>query len=233
MLQRVQKIISNAGYCSRRKAEELIELGLVVVNNKIITIGDKADPDKDSIYVEGEKLKFGRKIYLAMNKPAHILTTLYDPGQKPTIMKYLQGVDERVFPVGRLDYDAEGLLLLTNDGDFSNLVMHPRYETLKVYHATLRDKIKYGDLSILDRKIKLKDGFVKVDSYKLIKPNVVEIKIHEGRNKIVKRIFKKLGFYVKYLKRVQIGVIKLGRLKPGKWRNLTNLEIESVLSIKK
>tara|TARA_Y100000294_G_C8474874_1_gene304323 strand:+ start:133 stop:831 length:699 start_codon:yes stop_codon:yes gene_type:complete len=232
MLQRVQKIISNAGLCSRRKAEELIEKGRVMVNNKKITIGDKADLDKDNIFVNGEKLNFDKKKYIAFYKPKFVLTTLYDPGQKPIILKYLLGVGKRIFPVGRLDYNSEGLLLLTNDGDFSNLVMHPRYEVLKVYHVTLERRVKPGDLEPLNTKIKLKDGYAKVDGFKILEKNLIEVRIHEGRNKIVKRIFKKLGFYVKRLKRVQIGIVKLDNLKPGKWRHLTKKEIDWVFKNK-
>ncbi len=228
MLYRVQKIISNAGYCSRRKAEKLIEQGFVKVNNKKITLGDKAS-ENDKIMIHGKQLKIDKKVYLAFYKPRHVLTTLYDPGQKPTIMKFLSKLSSRVFPVGRLDYDAEGLLLLTNDGDFANLVMHPRYETSKLYHVTLTSNIRKGNLEPLARRIRLKDGFVKVDFYRLLKKNIVEVRIHEGRNKVVKRIFKKLGFHVKRLKRVQVSYIKLGKLKPGRWRYLNKREVGMIL----
>lgn len=225
--QRVQKIISNAGFCSRRKAEELIEGKKVRVNGKVIKLGDKAT-DKDEIIVSGKKLSFDKKRYIKMNKPRGVVTTLYDPHKDNTVVDYIQDIPQRLFPIGRLDFDAEGLLLLTNDGDFANKIMHPRYEILKVYEAKTRDRIRKSDIEGLKGKIRLKDGFVKIEYSKLIDHNTIEIAVHEGRNKIVKRIFKQLGFYVKKLKRVQVGNIRLGSLRPGKWKDLTKEEIKSV-----
>jgi 23S rRNA pseudouridine2605 synthase len=225
-LHRVQKIIANAGYCSRRKAEELIEKGKVAVNGSVITLGDKADPDKDTITVNGKKIMGEKKRYLMLYKPRDILTSLKDPSGKKTILSCLQGVRERVVPVGRLDYDAEGLLLLTNDGDFANYVMHPRYEKVKVYHAELDKKITKQDLQKLTGSIRLRDGLVRIDQLKQLGPNKVEIGVHEGRNKMVKRIFRKLGFMVTRLKRVQVGQVKIGTLKSGELRDLTESEIQ-------
>jgi len=222
--QRVQKLMSNAGFCSRRKAEKLIADGKVRVNGKIIKLGDKAT-EKDEILIAGNRLSFERKRYIKFYKPKYVATTLYDPYKENTITKYLQDIPERVFPVGRLDYDAEGLLILTNDGDFANRIMHPRYETVKVYEAKTRDSISKKDIEGLKGKVILKDGPVRVDYSKLIDHHTVEIAIHEGRNKIVKRIFKQLGFYVGKLKRVQIGKIKIGNLKPGRWVDMTKEEI--------
>lgn len=227
-LQRVQKIIANAGFCSRRRAEEFIAQGKVSVNGRIIKLGDKAT-EKDEIAIGRQILEFDRKRYIKFNKPRDVLTSLYDPYKKDTIMRYMQDIPERVFPIGRLDYDAEGLILLTNDGDFANKVMHPRYETIKVYEAKTRDRIDRKFVESLKGDMRLKDGSVKIEYAKWKDSDTVEIAIHEGRNKIVKRIFKELGFYVRKLRRVQIGGIKLGSLKPGRWIDLTEEEIRSVI----
>ena len=229
-LERVQKILANAGFCSRRKAEELIDEGKVFVNGEKIKLGDKADSDKDIIMIGNKKVEFDRKRYLALYKPSRIMTTLSDPSNKPNVTKFLGGINERVFPIGRLDYDAEGLLILTNDGDFANRVMHPRYEVVKTYQAELKNRIRPEEIRKLRGKIKLKDGFVKIENVKLIQGNYVEISIHEGRHKIVKRIFNELGFYVSRLKRTKIGIISLGKLRPGQLRELTKEEIESFKS---
>jgi pseudouridine synthase len=213
--ERVQKIMCNAGFCSRRKAEELIEQGKVLVNTRKIKLGDKADPSKDVIMVSGKTISLETRRYYAFYKPKNVLTTLHDPYGKTTIMNYIHSLPTRVFPVGRLDYDSEGLLILTNDGDFANRIMHPRYETLKTYEAELRDRIKDSELNKLKGTIRLDDGTVKIESCKRLNESTIEITIHEGRHKIVKRIFKDLGFYVKRLKRTQINSIKLGKMRPG------------------
>lgn len=231
-LERVQKIMSNAGYCSRRKAEELISEGKVMVNSSKIKLGDKADTEKDKIFVSGKLLILEKKKYYAFYKPNHVLTTLHDPFGKPTIADYTRALPVRVFPVGRLDFDAEGLLILTNDGDFANKMMHPRYETPKTYQAELRDRIRDAELSKLKGVIRLDDGEVKIDSCKRLGENLIELTIHEGRHKIVKRIFKQLGFYVKRLKRTQVGEVKLERLHPGEIKEIPDFVINAILKEK-
>jgi 23S rRNA pseudouridine2605 synthase len=227
--ERIQKLISNAGFCSRRKAEELIIGGKVKVNDHVAKIGEKADPEKDSIYVLRRKINFAQKRYIAFNKPKHVLTTLSDPFKRKTVMNFFNRVDERIFPVGRLDFDAEGLILLTNDGDFANRVMHPRYELVKIYRAKLDQRVSEDEIRKLKGKVMLKDGPVRVEFARLINKTHVEIGVHEGRNKIVKRIFKGLGFYVDELKRVAIGPISLGTLKSGRWRELKEIEVRAVM----
>jgi 23S rRNA pseudouridine2605 synthase len=214
-LERVQKIISNAGFCSRRKAEEFIAAGKVTVNGHIIKLGDKADVSKDDIIIAGRKIAAEQKKYFAFYKPKFVLTTMSEKEHNDTILEYISNLPVRVFPVGRLDYDAEGLLILTNDGDFANKLAHPRYETSKTYEAELRDRIRDEDLKKLSGTIRLDDGPVKIESCKRLNETTIEITIHEGRHKIVKRIFKDLGFYVKRLKRTRVGPFKLSRLKPG------------------
>lgn len=147
--ERAQKIISNAGYCSRRKAEELIEKGLVFVNGNKIKLGDKAVAGKDEIIVNGKRLEFSKKIYLIFNKPYGYLTTTKDPKNSKTIMRFIK-TKERVYPVGRLDKDSEGLLILTNDGDFANKIMHPRYEINKTYFVAVDKKISDENIKNLE-----------------------------------------------------------------------------------
>ncbi len=228
--ERVQKIICGAGFCSRRNAEKLIEEGRVSVNDKIISIGDKADSSKDIIRIDGVKLKFENKKYFVFYKPRNVLTSLSDPFKKNCVSDYFGGIKERVFPVGRLDFDAEGLLIVTNDGDFANKVMHPRYEILKTYEAELVQGIKHYDMKKFEGKIKLKDGFVKIERARLIRNDLVEITIHEGRHKVVKRIFKELGFYVRKLKRTKIGKLSLGSLKPGQIKEIPKEKLVALVT---
>lgn len=229
-IQRVQKILAHAGIASRRKCEELIKEGKVSVNNKLITIGDKADPDKDIIKVNSERIKPERKRYIILNKPKGYVTTAYDPRGRKTVID-LVDVKERIFPVGRLDLFSEGLLILTNDGDFANKVMHPRYEKTKTYNAMLDRPLTNDDLIRLNKGIVIEKRKVVPDNLFLNnkdKKNAV-ISIHEGRHKIVKRLFKELGYYITALKRTRIGSITLKDLASGEWRELEKKEIESIV----
>ncbi|PIN68748.1 pseudouridine synthase [Candidatus Woesearchaeota archaeon CG11_big_fil_rev_8_21_14_0_20_43_8] len=231
-MERVQKIISNAGYCSRRKAEDLIEEGKVKVNGKKIILGDKADPEIDKITVEGKKIIHARKLYVMMYKPKNYETTLADGTEKKTIKNLLK-FKERIYPIGRLDYNAEGLLLLTNDGNFANMMMHPRYEIKKTYEAKLDKAIQKGDIDSIKRGVKLKDGFVRDIDIDVISNDkrVVTITVHEGKNKIVKRIFGSHGYYVQELKRTKIGDLTIGKLKAGYTRRLSAGEIANLLEL--
>ena len=220
-MQRVQKLLSNYGYCSRRKAEELIIAGKVKVNNKIITIGDKAS-EQDIISVDGKIVNKEKKVYLMLNKPVKCVTALNDPNHT-TVMKYIK-VKERVFPIGRLDFYTSGLLLLTNDGDFANNIMHPRYEIKKTYQVELDKPITKDSLIEIEKGIEIEDGKTSPTKAKKIKDNIVEITIHEGRNRIIRRMVKKLGYKVKYLERIKIGNLSLGNLGQGKYRELTKQE---------
>ena len=218
-MHRVQKLLSNYGYCSRRKAEELIEKGRVKVNDKIITIGDKAS-EEDKIYVDNKLVEKQKNIYLMFHKPLNCVTALKDKKYK-TVMDYID-VKERVFPIGRLDYDTTGLLLLTNDGDFANHIMHPRYETQKTYLVKIDKPLK--DKTQIEKGVQLKDGLTSPSKIKIIKQRTIEITIHEGKNRIVRRIFNKLGYEVKELKRIKIGELKLD-IKEGTYRELTKKEL--------
>ncbi|TKJ17877.1 pseudouridine synthase [Candidatus Woesearchaeota archaeon B3_Woes] len=220
-MQRVQKLLSNYGYCSRRKAEELIIAGKVKVNNKTITIGDKAS-EEDKISVDGKTVNKEKKVYLMLNKPVKCVTALNDPNHT-TVMKYIN-VKERVFPIGRLDFYTSGLLLLTNDGDFANNIMHPRYEIKKTYQVELDKPITKDSLIEIEKGIDLEDGKTSPAKVKKIKDNIVEITIHEGRNRIIRRMVKKLGYSVKSLERIKIGNLSLGTLDQGEYRELTKQE---------
>jgi 23S rRNA pseudouridine2605 synthase len=230
MEERVQKIIANAGICARRRAEDLIKSGKVTVNGKKITIGDKADVSKDDIVVDGKKLKRIRRVYLAFHKPKGCLTSLKDPSGKRTIFDIIK-VKERVIPVGRLDFNTEGLLILTNDGNFANKIMHPRYEVRKIYHVSL-DKPFDEDLAKkFKHGIRLEDGVTRPSIVKALSNDkrTVSITIHEGKNRIVRRMFNSLGYNVRRLVRVKVGPIGLNDLPAGKTRPLTTDEIMSLV----
>lgn len=221
--------------CSRRKAEKLIEEGRVKVNGKAAVLGDRADPTRDRILVDETPVSLSRrKIYLAFYKPEGVETTLAErPPHSPnrrTLARYIKkmGFRERIYPVGRLDYDSEGLLILTNDGKFANIVMHPRYETEKTYEGLLDRPLREEDRQALEKGVIL-DG-------RKTWPARIEIKgprqkgfritIHEGRNRIVRRMFAAKGYRVIELKRTRIGPVSLGRLKPGQSRKLSMREVE-------
>jgi pseudouridine synthase len=230
MEERVQKIIANAGMCSRRKAEELIQEGRVKVNGKVITIGSKADADKDKIIADGKEVGRSRKVYLAFNKPGDCLTTLHDPAGRKTILNYVR-LDERVIPVGRLDFKTEGLLFLTNDGDFANNVMHPRYEVEKTYIATLEKPFVVTHIERLKKGMEIEGIKTSPAKVRFASPekNIIEITIHEGRNRIVRRMMEELGYTVKRLVRIKIGNVELGNVQPGKFRKMGYSEVKQFM----
>jgi len=228
-MDRVQKLLANAGIASRRKCEDIISAGRVKVNGKVITLGDKAS-ESDKISVDGELVKFEKKVYLMLNKPKGYVCTVSEDHHMKTVMRLIKS-DERVYPVGRLDKNTTGLIIFTNDGDFANQIMHPKFELEKTYVAVLDknfvDKDKFDkDVVIDDMKIKVK--VIRVNN------NNVSIKIHEGRKHIVKRIFEKLGYDVVDLSRTSIGSLKLGRLPLGSSRDITSddlLDLRSMLKL--
>lgn len=224
MLYRVQKIISMAGICSRRKAEELIETGRVTVNGKIIRIGSSADPEKDSIFVDNKRVFLQPKKYYAFYKPRGYLSSLQPHEGKKPMSRFFP--KERVFPIGRLDYNSEGLMLLTNDGNFANRVMHPRYEVEKEYRVMLDKPYTKEAQTRIASGINIEGKKVQVVVQQKEK-KIVHIILHEGRKHIVKKIFALIGFRVFRLIRIRIGKVVLGDLLPGKYRLLTKQEVVS------
>jgi 23S rRNA pseudouridine2605 synthase len=236
--QRLQKIISAAGVASRRLAEELIAQGRVEVNGKVVReLGTKADPDGDEIKVDGRRIKpQKRKRYILLYKPRGYVTTRSDPQGRPTVMDLLTGVKEYVYPVGRLDYDSEGLLLLTNDGELAARLMHPSHEIEKVYEARVRGVPAPADLERLARgvvldgkrtapaKIRLAARPVKTTASGA-EQTFIEVVLHEGRQRQVRRMFELIGHPVGRLRRVRIGPIVDEQIPIGHWRELTPQEI--------
>jgi 23S rRNA pseudouridine2605 synthase len=229
MLQRLQKIIAQAGIASRRNAEVFIEKGLVTVNGKQASIGQSADPDKDVIEINGERIQSEKFVYVLLNKPKNVVTTLADERDRTTVRELID-VPERVFPVGRLDRNATGLVLLTNDGTLANRMMHPRYETLKTYVATLSSPVSEDLLARLRKGVVVDSGKVQVRDVEQKGTHKVAISIHEGRKHIIKKLFVKLGTHVDALERTKLGMLQLGKLQHGEWRMLLPQE---VLQLKK
>ncbi|MFW5745990.1 MAG: pseudouridine synthase [Nanoarchaeota archaeon] len=216
--QRIQKILAAAGLGARRKCEDMIARNKVRVNGRIAKLGESADPEKDHITVNNRAIPpMPPRTYLLFNKPTGYVTTMSDPHHTRTIMQLIPP-DARatgIFPVGRLDKDAEGLLLLTNDGDFANQVMHPSKHTSKTYRVWLDQPFGPSHKEMLSQKIPLKEGKVKPVQIRPVSKKCVDITVDVGWNKVVKRIFKHAGFRVIRLKRIAIGKLRLLNIKPG------------------
>ncbi|MBA4320925.1 MAG: pseudouridine synthase [Flavobacterium sp.] len=231
---RLHKYLSAAGICSRRKAEQYILEGLVQVNNSIVKeLGTKINPLLDLISFNGQEVNINtQKIYILFNKPKGCVTTVSDPEGRPTVMDYIKAVKERVFPIGRLDFNTEGLLLFTNDGEFANQLLHPSFLIVKKYFVTTEKLPNILEIRKLENGIQLeykklaKSRIVILDQ-KLF-PCSMEVSIHEGLNKQIRRMFQKIGYEVTYLKRTQIGGLYLGNLKTGTFRYLQKKDLETV-----
>ena len=231
MTERLQKILSARGVCSRRQAEELLAAGRVTCDGVVCAVGDRADQEVNTICVDGKPLPTGAKpVYIMLHKPRGFVTTLKDEKGRRDVSQLID-CGTRVYPVGRLDMDSEGLLLFTNDGEFANRMMHPKHEMNKTYHAWVE---KCTDAGL--EKVKLP---IELDGYRIAPPEVtvlhregnralLEITIHEGRNRQVRRMCEKAGMYVTRLRRVSEGSLTLGDLPKGKWRYLTEEEIAEV-----
>lgn len=231
MIERIQKIIASRGVTSRRKAEELIAAGRVTCNGRVCLLGESADPDTDIILLDGKPLPSGGAYaYIMLHKPRGFVTTLSDEKGRRNVTELVKDCGQRVYPVGRLDMDSEGLLILTNDGDFANRLMHPKHNVDKTYQVTVRGYTEAG-LEQLRQPITL-------DGYTIAKPSVkclsadekgnakLEVVIHEGRNRQVRRMCAAAGMQVIRLVRIAEGKLRLGDLPLGKWRTLTDREVE-------
>ena len=231
---RLQKVIADAGVASRRKAEELILDGRVAVDGKIVrTLGVKIDPEKSQVQVDGELItKQKTKIYLALNKPRGVLSTLSDPENRPHLGDLLRDRHERLFHVGRLDKDSEGLLLLTNDGDLAHRATHPSFSLPKNYLLELKGNVSREVCDSFRGGIELDDGMAKVDKLTVIQGQpgrtLFDVVIHDGRNQILRRMAAASGLEVERLIRIGMGPIKLGELTPGKWREIKGAELLSL-----
>lgn len=225
---RLQKYLADAGVASRRKCEELIESGRVKVNGKVQKVlGSKIDPLKSKVEVDNKPiLRVSTKTYIAFYKPKGVLSTMSDDRGRSCIGDYFQDRSDRLFHVGRLDKESEGLIVLTNDGDWAQRISHPSHGAAKTYQVIVEESVTRSILANLNRGVRLEDGLAKGERTKLI-PGGFEIEIHEGRNQIVRRMAAHQGLTVLRLTRTQIGKIRLGELKSGKWRYLSNIETTS------
>lgn len=229
MKERLQKILSARGLASRRKTEEWIVAGRLQVNGRIARLGDSADPDLDEILLDGRPLPSVKEyVYIMLNKPRGYVTTLSDEKGRQNVAQLVVDCGVRVYPVGRLDMDSEGLLLLTNDGDFANRLMHPKHEVKKTYEVTVRGYHPAAP-ALLRRPVEL-DGYpIREPQVKLVRAEDDRAKllvtIHEGRNRQVRRMCEAAGMTVTRLRRIQEGNLRLGNLPLGKWRNLTEDEV--------
>ena len=238
MEERLQKIIARAGVCSRRAAETMITEGRVSVDGAVVTqLGAKTDSDRNDIRVDGKLISSETtKVYFALYKPRGYMTTMNDPQKRRIVTELLPDIAERVFPVGRLDYDSEGLLLLTNDGDFAQKLLHPRFMIPKTYRVKIEGRLGGNEFRTLAGEgVTLADGKFRVEDFRVEKTNRttsswVVLTVKEGRNRIIRRAFEHLGHPVLRLIRVAVADLELGNLKPGMYRSLTKREVAGLLS---
>ncbi len=233
---RINRFIAQSGVTSRRKADDLIKNGKVIVNGKVLVDLSYIVQKNDKVLVDGKIAKLNEKFsYLMLHKPKGCVTTVFDEKGRKTIYDYLSIKNKRLFPIGRLDYDTEGLLLLTNDGDLANVLMHPKHKVLKRYEVTVKGEFTDINFIALSKDIVLEDGIVNVFKIDKIfvsaEKSKIAISIIEGRNRIVRRIFEHLGKEVLFLKRIEVGPIKLGGLSRGQSRYLSSKEIKLLKKI--
>lgn len=231
---RLQKFLAESGVASRRKSEELIEQGKVKVNGRLATIGDKIDPKKDTVTVSGKKIvKTKTFTYVVLHKPRGFITTMNDEMDRKCVAELIKDVPGRVYPVGRLDRDSEGMLLFTNDGAFANAMTHPTKHVPKTYRVTVRPSITEDQITALTQGVIIDDRKTAPAEVHVVTKEegrvVLEIILYEGRNRQIRKMCEEVGLEVARLKRTAIGSIKLGMLKQGAWRNLTDDEVRKLM----
>ena len=235
MRQRLQKLISAAGMASRRRSEELIKAGKVTVNGIPALIGDSADPETDIIFVEGRLLaEPAERTYIMLNKPRGYVTTLKDEKNRRCVSELVKDIGVRLYPVGRLDMYSEGLLIMTDDGEFANRLMHPSSQTDKTYYAWVKGKLSETALKVLESPLVI-DGYrISPAEVKIIRSDEdytqLSIRIHEGRNRQIRKMCDCAGLKLTKLKRVSEGSLSVGDLKPGQWRYLTEDELQDLMT---
>ena len=234
-LVRLQKMLADCGVASRRKSEELINSGSVKVNGKIAQIGDKVDPYKDKVFVNSKRVTAAAKPkhrYIMLHKPRGFITTMNDERGRRCVAELIKDIPERVYPVGRLDKDSEGMLLFTNDGEFANLITHPKKDIYKVYRVTVRPGITEEQIITFETGMMLDGRKTAPAEVRVVTKQegrtVLEIVLREGRNRQIRRMCEMLGLEVARLKRTAIGQVKLGMLKQGSWRDLTPEEVKKL-----
>lgn len=238
MQERLQKVMAQAGVASRRKCEEWIAAGRVKVNGQLVReMGFKVDPGHDLIEVDGKPIEREKNVYYMLNKPAGYITSMDDQFKRPIVLDLMKDVPQRLHSIGRLDYDTEGLLILTNDGEITHGLTHPSHEVEKVYNAIVKGAITGDALLALQRGVELEDGKTAPAKVRLVSRkrdiSIVELAIHEGRNRQVRRMFDVVGYPVLKLKRTQMGPLTLGTLNIGEFRPLSRKEVSILKRIAK
>ena len=234
---RLNKFLATAGVDSRRKCDEIIVSGRVRVNAKVVKkLATQVDPERDIVSLDNKPIRLKNDfVYYMLNKPTGVVTTVKDQFGRPTVMSFFKNIKKRVYPVGRLDYNSSGLLLLTNDGDTAQRLLHPSFDMDKVYMVTIRQKLSNEQVSLLCKGVNIGDFVTspaKVDFVKNTKDSFVyQVTIHEGKNRQVRRMFDAVGSRVYGLKRVAMGELLLGDLPEGKYRELTQKEVKYILSL--
>jgi 23S rRNA pseudouridine2605 synthase len=227
---RLQKYMAECGVASRRVSEQLIAEGRLQVNGEVASLGLKIDPEVDTVLFDGNLVGLDAKVYVVLNKPRGVITTATDTHDRKTVLDCLEGVEARVYPVGRLDMDVSGMLLLTNDGELANRLSHPRYEVDKVYSAWVKGLVMPDVVKQLEEGVELEDGLTAPAKVTIVKnqsnSTLIHLVIHEGKKHIVKRMCKTVGHPISSLRRVSMGNLSVSNLQPGEWRYLEADEVE-------